>query len=138
MEHEGGTIIIYNIHDFDWSADNSRRARMQLLDDIKKSEAQPLSFVVLVIGDLNRMRSGETRTYLDPLDHASYVSDLSIASANVSLENKLWDDALDKLTEICTPFDSHYSVEGKFENRLDRIFWSVQPWLSRQLSVLSP
>ena len=59
----GGTVIIYNIRDFQWDHDGSSSARQWLLHDITLAAADPFSYIVIVVGDFNRVRKGETRSY---------------------------------------------------------------------------
>ena len=42
-------------------------------DDIKLAAAQPFKYIVLVAGDSNCLRDGETKYYLDPSRQASYI-----------------------------------------------------------------
>eukprot|EP00973_Karenia_brevis_P025641 3537365-Karenia_brevis.AAC.1 len=42
------------------------------------------------------------------------------------------------MVEIDTHSCTHYCKEGNYENRLDRIFWSLPPWASRHLSIVRP
>ena len=94
--------------------------------------------MLLCGGDLNRMREGEIRYYIDPTDQANSLANPSLHANNSSLEINAWNALLSQLIEIETSPHSHYSKAGNFESRIDRLWWSVPPWLSRLLAVHKP
>eukprot|EP00973_Karenia_brevis_P018535 2542049-Karenia_brevis.AAC.1 len=42
------------------------------------------------------------------------------------------------MTELDTHQFTHYSSNGHFESRIDRVFWSLPPWCVKALSILRP
>ena len=67
-----GTIVIYNVHDFEWDSHSSQSALALLRDDVRCANDCPLGFVVIVLGDFNRTKPGEHRQYTDPIEQANF------------------------------------------------------------------
>eukprot|EP00973_Karenia_brevis_P031451 4339301-Karenia_brevis.AAC.1 len=126
------------MHDYELDSSSSRDARSELIRSIASARKSPLSFVVFLLGDINRGRDGELRHYLDPIDQAEYLSCPSLHVENHSSENNAWDSIFATVHELATHNLTHYSSKGRYENRLDRIFTTLPTWALRQLSVVTP
>eukprot|EP00973_Karenia_brevis_P044919 6220216-Karenia_brevis.AAC.1 len=98
----------------------------------------PLQNLLIFGGDLNRSRDGDLRYYHDPLRQAEYIANPTTHSHNISACHREWDDALSTLVEVDTHRFTHYSSAENYENRIDRVFWSLPPWATRLLSVSKP
>eukprot|EP00973_Karenia_brevis_P048139 6681191-Karenia_brevis.AAC.1 len=42
LEHSGGTVVLYNVHDYKWPQNLSTAARSLFLDDCRASRQNPL------------------------------------------------------------------------------------------------
>ena len=129
------SLVIWGVHDHKWMVDNSTQALLTLSGDINASLEHPLDTCLVVGGDMNRTRVGELRFYHDPLDQANYLNSPSLHSDNRSSQHLKWDRQLDRLVEVDTHGFTHFSAEGRFESRIDRIWWSIPPWISRLMNV---
>ena len=132
------SLKVFNIHDEHLPANLSMSALQVFQDDVNFSRNFPLKQVVVFAGDLNRPESGARRFYHDPIKHAQYDEHISTHSDNMSSIHKAWDNALSNLVELGTRTYSHYSSAEQYENKIDRIFWSIPPWASRHMFLSCP
>eukprot|EP00973_Karenia_brevis_P050008 6942871-Karenia_brevis.AAC.1 len=96
------TMAVWGIHDHDLDDSQASSARSLLAEDIRKAKAYPLDHIVVLAGDLNRMKNGELKSYLDPIQHAHYMMNPSLHQHNISTSARAWDELLDELVEVDT------------------------------------
>eukprot|EP00973_Karenia_brevis_P080911 11224261-Karenia_brevis.AAC.1 len=54
---------------------------------------------------------------------------------NISVDALAWDAELAKLVELETQPYTHYCKAEGFESRIDRVWWSLPPWMTRLMSI---
>ena len=105
----GGDLIFWGIHDYKIPEADSQHARTLFQSDLNFVSTRPLNSILIFGGDLNRMREGEIRYYIDPVDQANSMVNSSLHAAKSSLEINAWNTFLSQLIEIETSPHSHYS-----------------------------
>ena len=106
--NESSQLVLYAVHDFEISPQDASTACAFLDDDIKLAAAQPFKYIVLVAGDLNRLRDGETKFYLDPSRQAAYMCNPILDQHNISTQARAFDACFSKLVELDTNKFSHF------------------------------
>eukprot|EP00973_Karenia_brevis_P069542 9668935-Karenia_brevis.AAC.1 len=53
-------LVIWNLHDYRWEAAASSLARDVLMEQIELAHKDPLQYIVMIQGDFNRQREGES------------------------------------------------------------------------------
>eukprot|EP00973_Karenia_brevis_P028279 3896612-Karenia_brevis.AAC.1 len=129
------TLTLWNMHDQLLPSDLSRRALRDFEQDLNLALEQPLRYLLLFGGDMNRLAANEQRWYLDPLRQAEQAGNTSTHTHYLSSDQVAWDKALSLLTECATHQFSHFSQAERFEARLDRLWWNVPPWLARLYTI---
>ena len=65
-DSEFSSLVLWAMHDFGIPNLQAASARTLVNQDISSSLEHPLGYMVVFIGDINRMKQGEKRCYLDP------------------------------------------------------------------------
>eukprot|EP00973_Karenia_brevis_P039627 5473268-Karenia_brevis.AAC.2 len=97
-----GVIEIFNSHHFNLDAAGSAAARYSIQQSINVANMNPFSHLVVLLGDFNKMRKGELRHYIDPLDQADYVQNFSQHAINNTQDDNEWELIFESLTELST------------------------------------
>eukprot|EP00973_Karenia_brevis_P049052 6804050-Karenia_brevis.AAC.1 len=66
------------------------------------------------------------------------MSNPSITISNLSTCHRAWDRSLATIIELSTQPYTHFNSADQYENRIDRLFWSVPPWASRLMALTRP
>ena len=133
-----GKLVVFGVHDYNLDDLQLSNFKSFLNSDVDLSRRNPFEHVVVLAGDLNRLKAGEIRAYLDPSQQAHYGMQPSLHQHNISSNARAFDDILSKMVEIDTHPFTHFCKKGNFESRIDRLFWTIPPWISRHCSLFKP
>ena len=106
-----GSFSLWNVHVFGILDEDSFFARQTFAPKLQVSKINPLTDIVLVVGDLNRSGPSDLRYYLDPTEQIQYAANPSVHRLNVTAQQSAWDHLLGQCVELDT--HKHTLLQGR-------------------------
>ena len=128
-----GTVVMYTVHCHKFSKQTLDSIATELRTDIAKARNDPYGYIVLLGGDFNYNFPGDKKFIVsgENLPQGTRCESSNSSAHEVPCEFRQFHESVQLMTEVSDSRPTFYRHAHRSEYRLDRVFWSLPPIVSR-------